>query len=223
MYQLIIFDWDGTLMDSAQKIANCIKAAANQCDLPEPSDQQAKNIIGLGLHEAMNRLFPRATHAQLLDLVENYKYQFVTADDTKQDLFDGVELGLHKLQEAGAVLAVATGKSRAGLDRVFANSDLKEYFITSRCADESRNKPDPQMLYEILDFTSIDADKVVMVGDTTYDMDMANNAGVAGLGVGYGVHSHEDLLASNALHVANSFAELIDWLLDARIEKAYDE
>ena len=223
MYQLIIFDWDGTLMDSAQKIANCIKASANQCGLAEPSDQQAKNIIGLGLSEAMAILFPQANEAQLRELVECYKYQFVTADETEQTLFEGVEDGLQKLQDRGAELAIATGKSRAGLDRVFANSDLQKYFITTRCADETQNKPHPQMLYEILDFTSIDPSKVIMVGDTSYDLDMANNAGIAGLGAAYGVHSQSTLLASGALYAASSFADLLEWLLDGRVETAYDK
>ena len=223
MYQLIIFDWDGTLMDSAQKIANCIKASARACGLSEPTNQQAKNIIGLGLSEAMEILFPKANDAQLIELVESYKYQFVTADDTEQTLFDGVEPGLRLLQDQGLELAIATGKSRAGLDRVFANSDLKKYFITTRCADETQNKPHPQMLNEILDFTSIDPAKAIMVGDTSYDLDMAKNAGIAGLGAGYGVHSHSVLRASDALYVANSFADLLEWLLDGKVEKAYGE
>lgn len=223
MYQLIIFDWDGTLMNSAQKIANCIKASANACGLAEPTDQQAKNIIGLGLIEAMEILFPQADDAQLHELVESYKYQFVTADDTEQSLFDGVERGLQQLQDAGAVLAIATGKSRAGLDRVFANSNLQKHFITSRCADETSNKPSPHMLNEILDFTAIDVSKAIMVGDTTYDLDMAKNAGMVGLGVAYGVHEPSELRASDALHVANSFADVTEWLLDGRVEKAYGE
>lgn len=210
-------------MDSAQKIANCIKASARYCGLPEPTDQQAKNIIGLGLGEAIALLFPESDSAQVGALVERYKYEFVTGDDTAQALFEGVEAGLQKLQDAGAVLAVSTGKSRAGLDRVFANSDLKKHFIISRCADESRNKPHPQMLHEILDFTAIEASKAIMIGDTTYDLDMAKNAGIAGLGAGYGVHSHDMLRASDALHVANSFTSLLEWLLDGRVEKAYDE
>ncbi len=223
MYQLIVFDWDGTLMNSAQKIANCIKASAKACGLAEPTDQQAKNIIGLGLSDAMKILFPEADDTQLVDLVECYKYQFVTADDTEQTLFRGVESGLQQLQEAGAVLAIATGKSRAGLDRVFANTDLQKHFVVSRCADESCNKPNPQMLYEILDFTSLETSKAIMVGDTTYDLDMAKNAGMAGLGAGYGVHSPSELRASGALYVANSFTDLIEWLLDGRVEQAYGE
>ena len=221
MYQLIIFDWDGTIMDSAQKIANCIKAAARDAGVDEPSDQQAKSIIGLGLTEAMRVLFESASDSQIKQIVEAYKYHFVKGDVTEQALFEGVEQGLQALEDAGAVLAVATGKSRAGLDRIFAETGLKKYFITSRCADETRSKPHPQMLHEILDFTAIDADKAVMVGDTTYDMDMAVNANMHGLGASYGVHSEAMLLESKAVSVQHSFKQIIAWLLDGRIEKAY--
>lgn len=221
MYQLIIFDWDGTLMDSAQKIANCIKAAAREVGVPEPTDRAAKSIIGLGLLEAMRELFAQASDAQVAQIVEAYKYHFVTQDVTQQGLFDGVEEGLLALQDSGAVLAVATGKSRVGLDRAFAEMDLKKHFITSRCADETRSKPHPQMLHEILDFTAIDPKKAIMVGDTTFDMDMAVNAGMAGLGAAYGVHTEAQLIDSKALAVKHSFSELLTWLLDSRVEKAY--
>lgn len=221
MYQLIIFDWDGTLMDSAQKIANCIKASARDVGVDEPSDEKAKSIIGLGLVEAMKILFPSGTESQVRQIVEAYKYHFVKGDCTEQGLFDGVEQGLQALEDAGAVLAVATGKSRAGLDRIFAETGLKKHFITSRCADETRSKPHPQMLNEILDFSAIDADKTIMVGDTTYDMDMAVNANIHGLGAAYGVHAESMLLKSKAVSVQHSFNQLLTWLLNGRIEKAY--
>ena len=155
MYQLIIFDWDGTLMDSAQKIANCIKAAARDVGVEEPSDEKAKSIIGLGLTEAMTVLFDSASASQVERIVEAYKYHFVTGDDTAQGLFEGVEQGLQALEDVGAVLAIATGKSRAGLDRVFSETDLKKHFVVTRCADETRSKPHPQMLHEILDLSLI--------------------------------------------------------------------
>ena len=221
MYQLIIFDWDGTIMDSAQKISNCITASARDLNLIEPSDQQAKSVIGLGLLEAMQVLFKGESHEMHKKIVETYKYHFVTADQTEQGLFDGVEQGLAELENAGAVLSVATGKSRAGLDRVLDITGLKHHFITTRCADETRSKPHPQMLYEILDYTSIDPNKSIMIGDTTYDLDMAVSAKMHGLGAGYGVHSESDLNASNAIEVMQSFNDIINWLLDGRIDKAY--
>lgn len=221
MYQLIIFDWDGTLMDSAQKIANCIIASADDAGLPPPTEQAAKSIIGLGLIEAMRHLFPEASEADVKNVVDAYKYHFVTGDVTEQALFPGVEAGLRELQERGTMLAVATGKSRAGVNRVFAEGDMHQHFVVTRCADETRSKPHPQMLMEILDFTSIDPQKAIMVGDTTYDMDMAANAGIVGLGAGYGVHSEQMLRDSKALEVKHSFEDLLSWLLDDRVERAF--
>jgi len=222
MYQLIIFDWDGTLMDSAQKIANCLKAAAREVGIDEPSDQQAKNIIGLGLAEAMHSLFPNLTETRNRQLIDAYKHQFVVADQTQQGLFQGVEQGLQVLVESGALLAVATGKARAGLQRVFSEIDLEHLFVASRCADETRSKPHPQMLLELLDYTAIDPKNTIMVGDTTYDMDMAKNAGVHGLGAAYGVHDEVALRAAQAVEVLHSFSDIQQWLLNQRTQAAYD-
>lgn len=221
MYQLVIFDWDGTLMDSTQKIANCIRASARDVGLVEPTVKEAKNIIGLGLYECMEVLFPTASKASHAAMVERYRYHFVSGDQTEQSLFSGVNEGLTKLEEAGALLAVATGKSRVGLDRAFSVVSLNTRFVVTRCADETRTKPNPQMLHEILDFTAIDVSKAIMVGDTSFDMDMASNAKMAGLGVSYGAHPKEILLESHALSVQDSVDTMIDWLLDGRIEKAY--
>jgi phosphoglycolate phosphatase len=221
MYQLIIFDWDGTLMDSAQKIANCIRASALDVGIAPPTESNAKSIIGLGLFEAMGILFPQCSEAEISALVDAYKYHFVTGDVTEQKLFGGVADGLARLNDAGVLLAVATGKSRVGLDRAFINTELKSHFAVSRCADETRSKPHPQMLQEILEFTAIEPHKAIMIGDTTYDMDMAVNANMLGLGVSYGVHSEQMLLASRAIDVKHSFNDLINWLLLGRVEKAY--
>ena len=222
MYQLVVFDWDGTLMDSTLKIANCICAAARDTELAPPTISAAKSVIGLGLHDCMRILFPRASQAQHLAMIERYKYHFVSGDDTQQALFEGVSQGLKALEKAGVLLAVATGKSRVGLDRAFETVDLAHRFTVTRCADETRTKPNPQMLHEILDFTAIDANKAIMIGDTTYDMDMAANAGMHGLGVSYGAHAKETLLASPALHVQDTVTDLFEWLLDGRTQKAYD-
>ena len=208
-------------MDSAQKISNCIIASAHDAGLSPPTQEQAKSIIGLGLSEAMRVLFPSASEAELVTVVDAYKYHFVKGDVTEQALFKGVEQGLQTLNDMGALLAVATGKSRAGLDRVFGETDLQRHFTVTRCADETRSKPHPQMLEEILDFTSIDSHKAIMVGDTTFDMDMAANAGMSGLGAGYGVHSEADLRASKALEVKHSFSDLLAWLVAGKVEKAH--
>lgn len=222
MYQLIVFDWDGTLMDSAQKISNCIRAAARDADMQEPTDQQAKSIIGLGLIEAMTVLFPHASKQQTSQMIEAYKYHFVTVDDTQQGLFDGVESGLQQLNDSGALLAIATGKSRAGMQRVFAEQPWEKYFVATRCGDETRSKPHPQMLLELLDYTAIDPKNTIMVGDTTYDMEMAGNAGVHGLGAAYGVHGEAALRGAKAIDVLDSFQQIINWLADSRLQKAYD-
>jgi phosphoglycolate phosphatase len=221
MYQLVIFDWDGTLIDSAQKISNCIRAAAVDVGLNVPSHQDAQSIIGLSLDVAMKILFPEASNSQLIDVIERYKYQFVTLDETQQELFIGVEEGLTKLNEAGALLAIATGKSRVGMNRVFAKYGFENQFVASRCADETRSKPHPLMLEEILEFTSISPHKSIMVGDTSYDMEMAENAKMHGLGVSYGVHSETTLQNANAVDVLNSFNGVVGWLLDGRISKAF--
>jgi len=222
MYQLVIFDWDGTIMDSAQKIANCIQASARDVGVAEPTTTAAKNIIGLGLYEAMQRLFPGVSDAQINALVDSYKYHFVTGDATEQKLFAGVSQGLQALEQAGVLLAVATGKSRTGLDRAFGVTGLKSHFTVTRCADETRSKPHPQMLHEILDFTAIEPQKAIMIGDTTYDMDMARNANIAGLGVSYGVHTEAMLLDAKAISVQDTFSDMIDWLTSDRLEKAYE-
>ncbi|MCL4142036.1 UNVERIFIED_CONTAM: hypothetical protein GTU68_042395 [Idotea baltica] len=208
-------------MDSAQKIANCIKAAAHDLAIDQPSDSKAKSIIGLGLVQAMTVLFPELDNKRINELVEAYKYHFVTGDVTEQGLFRGVAEGLQKLSDSGALLAIATGKSRRGLDRVFNEIALKQYFVATRCGDETRSKPHPQMLHELLDYTAIDPNKSIMIGDTTYDMDMAKNAEIHGLGVSYGVHTEENLQKSNPVDVLDSFNTVVTWLLDNRLEKAY--
>lgn len=208
-------------MDSTLKIANCIRAAARDLSLREPSIADAKHVIGLGLDECMTILFPSATLLERQQLVERYRYHFVTGDTTSQPLFDGVQQGLAKLDQAGVLLAVATGKSRVGLDRAFSSANIGPLFTVTRCADETRTKPNPQMLHEILDFTAIDVNKAIMIGDTTYDMEMAENANMPSIGVSYGAHSEELLLASHAQAVHNSVGEMFEWLFDGRIEKAY--
>lgn len=221
MYQLVVFDWDGTLMDSAQKIANCIRAAARDLGIAEPSDNKAKSIIGLSLFGGMQRLFPQLNKQQTNNLVEVYKHHFVKGDVTEQKMFAGVEQGLQTLNDSGVLLAVATGKSRTGLDRELNEVNLRHHFVATRCADETRSKPHPQMLLELLDYTAIDPKKSIMIGDTSFDMEMAANAGVHGLGVSYGVHSESALRDANAIDVVDSFLELVAWLTNNRLEKAF--
>jgi phosphoglycolate phosphatase len=211
-YDLIVFDWDGTLMDSEAKIVRCMQAAARDAGVSDPGAERVRHIIGLGLAEAMEALFPAESPAQRARLVEHYRRHFLEVDDTAMPLFPGVAEGLAGLAARGYLLAVATGKSRRGLDRVLDESGTRALFTASRCADETFSKPHPQMLEEILDITGVDPGRALMVGDTVYDMQMARNARVPGLAVSYGVHAREQLLDCGALACLDTFPEVCVWL-----------
>ena len=212
-YSCIIFDWDGTLMDSLQKISESVRAAAADIDLPVPSDAEARNIIGLGLADAMQKLFGDIGQEKIDLLVERYKYHFINQNKTEQPLYEGVLDGLEELSQTGAFLCVATGKARAGLERVLLAESMHDFFIYTRCADEALGKPNPQMLFDILDFLALEAKDCLMVGDTEYDMQMATNAGVDAVGIKYGAHEEIRLLEAGALTTLNSFPDFIDWVL----------
>ncbi|MFQ3322444.1 MAG: phosphoglycolate phosphatase [Pseudomonadales bacterium] len=205
---LYIFDFDGTLVDSVDSIVTAMQAAIADVTLPERSHSQVSNIIGLGLSEALQTLFPGIKDKLAKQTAERYSYHFINSD-TDLVLFEGVEAVLQNLTAAGHSLSIATGKSRRGLDRVFGYSSLKQYFPYSRCADETRSKPHPLMLNELLTETGIEASDAVMIGDTTYDIKMAVNAGVKSIGVSYGVHSSEQLMEAGAERVIDRFDELL--------------
>lgn len=211
-YQLLVFDWDGTLMDSEAKIVRCLAAAAVDVGLPVPAESAIRHIIGLGLTEALDTLFPGVDRPRHQALVDSYREHFLHKDQTETPLFPGVDQGLAELTERGFLLAVATGKARRGLDRVLDQTGTRQWFVTTRCADECHSKPHPRMVEEILDFTGTAPARTLVVGDTVYDMEMARNARVAGLAVSYGVHAREQLLASGALGCLDSFAEVCAWL-----------
>lgn len=211
-FDLVVFDWDGTLMDSEAKIVRCMQAAARDLNIPDPGMAAIRDIIGLGLNEAMQVLFPGSSAGDQVQLVERYRQHFLELDNTAMPLFPGVVQGLTRLAEQGYLLAIATGKARRGLNRVLDETGMHHLFVTSRCADETFSKPHPQMLEEILDQTGIDTRRALMVGDTVYDMQMAQNARVTGLGVSYGVHARERLLECGALACVDSFGEVYAWL-----------
>lgn len=211
-FDLIVFDWDGTLMDSEAKIVNCIAAAAADCGLPDPGHAASRHIIGLGLQEALRTLFPAALATDCQRVAERYREHFLQHDLTETQLFPGVAAGLEALAQQGYLLAVATGKSRRGLQKVLEETGTENLFVATRCADETSSKPHPQMLHEILDVTGMTADQAVMVGDTTYDMQMARNAAMAGLAVSYGVHARELLLEHTPVACVDSFSEVCAWL-----------
>ncbi len=214
--RLVIFDWDGTLMDSSDRIVNCFQRAARDVGVQSPAARAVRNIIGLGLREAMDELFPGVSEPTCAALVERYRDYFVAIDDTPMHLFPGVEDGLLRLHERGFMLGVATGKARRGLTRALAETGLAELFAVSRCADETRSKPHPQMLHDILDEARLSAEAALMVGDTVYDMQMARQAGVKGLAVTYGVHSRDRLLEQAPTACLDCFEEVTTWICAAR-------
>ena len=211
-YDVIVFDWDGTLMNSEAKIVNCIAAAAHDCGIPDPGPAASRHIIGLGLNEALHTLFPDVHPRDRARISDRYREHFLLHDRTETALFPGVSDGLAQLADAGYLLAVATGKSRRGLDKVLHETGTHELFTVTRCADETLSKPHPQMLHEILDVTGTESHRAIMVGDTTYDMLMARNAGMDGLAVSYGAHDKERLLAHAPRVCVDSFAEVCAWL-----------
>jgi len=211
-FDLIVFDWDGTLMDSQQRIMECLKAAANDCQAPPLSDETLCNIIGLGLREATKALYPSFDNATIEKFADRYRYHFLVENNTHSPMFEGVETVLKTLKDAGYWLAVATGKGRQGLDMVLKKSQLKDFFLSTRCASETFSKPHPLMLEEIMHELAIEPNKTLMIGDTEYDMQLAQNAGTHYLAVSYGVHSLERLLKCEPLGHINHIHELPTWL-----------
>lgn len=211
--KLIVFDWDGTLMDSEARIVGCLRAALTDIDLPDQPDEQLKNVIGLGLKEALQRLHPQGNDIEHQQLVDRYRYHFLESSNIPSPMFDGAEALLEDLNQSGYFLAIATGKGRIGLDKVLDESGLGELFHYTRCADETRSKPHPQMLEEIITFCGVEPHEAIMIGDTEYDMQMANHAGTHALAVSYGVHDKQRLLACNPMDCVDDMCELTHWLL----------
>jgi phosphoglycolate phosphatase len=211
-YDLIVFDWDGTLMDSEIKILRCFQAAADDVGAPYPGDRAVRDIIGLGLGEAIGALFPGQSATTLGRLADRYREHFLHLNRTEMPLFPGVPHGLEQLRGLGYRFAIATGKARRGLDRVLDQSGIAHFFSISRCADETLSKPHPRMLLEILAHTGVDPARAVMVGDTVYDMQMAARADMASIAVSYGVQPCQRLLQESPLFCARSFDEVRRWL-----------
>lgn len=209
-FDLVVFDWDGTLMDSAGAIVAAIQAASRDLDLPAPDEQRARHVIGLGLVDAVSYLFPQLPASGYEAVAARYRHHYF-ANDHAIPLFDGVSEMLQELAAAGLLLAVATGKGRCGLDRALASSGLALSFHATRCADETFSKPHPAMLLEIMDELGIEAAHTLMVGDTTHDLDMARNARVASLAVTYGAHSSDSLRACKPLAFIESVPALRAW------------
>ncbi|MGQ4275962.1 HAD-IA family hydrolase [Pseudidiomarina sp. E22-M8] len=206
-YELLIFDWDGTLMDSVGRIVSSMQATAAHLSLPIPSDTQVRDIIGLSLEPAIERLFGTLDSERYSQFLARYRDQYVEFDPTPTPLFAGVREMLGDLRAQGYQLAVATGKARRGLQRVWQETDMAHYFDVSRCADESISKPDPRMLYELLEETQCSLDKALMIGDSIHDLRMAQAAGMDRVGVDFGVHSAQQLTAYAPLAVLSSWQQ----------------
>ena len=210
-FELLVFDWDGTLMDSAAAITVSLRAACADLELPVPSEERARYVIGLGLADALKFLLPELPAVGYPALLERYRYHF-QRQDRDTTLFAGAAEALQSLHDRGFKLAVATGKSRRGLDRALEGAGLTQLFHATRCADEGFSKPHPGMLLWLLDTLDVPAARAVMIGDTSHDMEMAAAADMARVGVAYGAHPRENLLPYDPIACVETFAELSQWL-----------
>jgi len=210
-YQLIIFDWDGTLMDSTGHIVNCMRQAIKKLQLEPLADHEISHIIGLGLHEAVQTLYPSGNDVLWTSLADCYRQTWLSSPE-ETPLFANARELLTRLAEQDIFLGVATGKSRRGLDKVLKATDLGEHFIATRCADECHSKPHPQMLMELMDYTGVSPDQAIMIGDTEFDLMMAANAGAHSLGITHGAHDEAKLLACSPLAIVHDLYEVETWL-----------
>jgi phosphoglycolate phosphatase len=212
-FDLIVFDWDGTLADSTKMIVQCIREASADAGLPVPEPSAAGHIIGLGLYEAITALFGKLDEAQFQRLVERYRCHYHARDEATP-LFAGVHDAIIELHKQSFMLAVATGKGRNGLNKSLQRSGLAQYFHATRCVDECHSKPHPQMLLDLMEELGVSPERTLLVGDTSYDLQMAQNANVMSLAVSYGAHSLEHLLPHGPLEHFDEFAKLNRWLLN---------
>ncbi len=210
-YELLVFDWDGTLLDSAGAIVRAIQCACRDLDLPVPDDGRARHVIGLGLVDALSHAVPELPAERYQAMVERYRFHYLSRDN-ELTLFEGVPDMLKGLLEDGHTLAVATGKSRLGLERALDHSGLRPLFQASRCADECHSKPHPQMLDELMSEFGAAKSSTLMIGDTSHDLLMASNAGVDALAVTYGAHPHDHLREHRPVACLHTVAELDEWL-----------
>lgn len=211
-YTLVVFDWDGTLMDSEARIVTCMQKAAADADVLVPQAAAVRDIIGLGMREAVDQLFEQPADREAERIIDAYRVHWLGDAVPHSSLFEHAANVIQDLSEKGYLLAVATGKSRRGLDKVLQESELEPMFHATRCADETFSKPHPQMLEEILTDLNTHKDQAIVVGDSEYDMQMAANAAVDAVGVDFGVHGGDRLRACGAKQVFGSLRELPEWL-----------
>jgi len=211
-FDLIVFDWDGTLVDSTATITESIRAAARDLGLPVPDRKKAAWVIGLGLYDSLRYAVPDLEPGRVAAFVERYQEHY-RQGEIRFGAFDGVEALLETLHQAGQQMAVATGKSRAGLDRALAQADWGRYFIATRTADEGHPKPHPWMLLDLMEALGVEPDRTLMVGDTTHDLEMAAAARARAVAVSYGAHEEEALRQVQHEGLFHRVSELSDWLL----------
>jgi len=210
-FDLIVFDWDGTLFDSTRLIARCIQAACADLGTTVPSDRDASYVIGLGLADALRHAAPELPRERHRELGDRYRHHYRASLD-EIVLFDGTLTMLRALKARNHWLGVATGKTRVGLDDALRRSELGDLFDATRCADETAGKPDPRMLNELMRELGCPPQRTLMIGDTTHDLQLAANAGCASVAVSFGAHAHGEFDAFAPLHVAATTADLAAWL-----------
>lgn len=211
-FDLVVFDWDGTLYDSTALIARCIQSACADLGLPVPSDEAASHVIGLGLTEALQYVAPGLAPQRYPELGQRYRQHYIRRQDERV-LFPGALAMLHALKARNHWLAVATGKSRRGLDDALQAVELKGLFDGTRTADETAGKPHPLMLQQLMREFGVEPERTLMIGDTTHDLQLAINAGTASVGVSYGAHEPASFESLGPLFVAHSTEQLHEWLL----------
>ncbi len=211
-FDLIVFDWDGTLFDSTALIVRCIQNACRDIGAAVPSDADAAYVIGLSLQDALRHAVPELPGERYAELGLRYRHHYF-ASQHELSMFPGTLAMLHALKARHHWLAVATGKGRRGLDEALAHAQMKGLFDATRTADETASKPDPRMLLELMREFGADPGRTLMIGDTTHDLQLARNAGTPRVAVSYGAHDHESFAAFAPLVVARSTRELHDWLL----------
>ncbi|HEX6720085.1 MAG TPA: HAD-IA family hydrolase [Burkholderiaceae bacterium] len=211
-FDLIAFDWDGTLFDSTALIVRCIQQACADVGVAVPSDEQAAFVIGLGLNDALAHAAPGLPPARYPELGARYRHHYFERQH-ELVLFPGALELLHALKARSQRIAVATGKARRGLDVALRSVQLERLFDATRTADETASKPDPRMLLELMHECGVVPERTLMVGDTTHDLQLAVNAGTPCVGVSYGAHDHAAFAAFNPLFIAHSLRELRDWLM----------
>jgi phosphoglycolate phosphatase len=217
-YQALVFDWDGTLIDSIERIANSLQLAGEKVCGIKVSSSAARNVIGLGLQEAMTQLHPELGAEQITAICEAYKQHYLHESEIEAPLFHGVVDLLDNLRTRGYTLAIATGKSRTGLDHSLQTHNLAHYFSSTRCAGENRSKPHPEMLLGVLQDVGISAQQALMIGDSEHDMLMASNAKVKAIAVTHGVHKAEVLLKHQPLACLDQITELSSFLTHTHLE-----